>query len=183
MNGSSLQDLEKAIAARNPFLLPRLKPGLPESDILQALNQANVTGEIDPIIRLYAWWNGTVLDTSSSMREISFFPIDLYHFLDLESALVHLKSLGNATAHLQAILQDTGADSMFSSKPGRFFPFFFDGATGSIALDLTPEKQNQVVVIDFESDEPIRQAYSSFEDFVKDAIQANRQNRRLSCFH
>jgi uncharacterized protein (DUF1330 family) len=71
---------------------------------------------------------------------------------------------------------------MFSDITGSLFPLFTDGGTGTIAVDLTSGKRNRVVAIEFESTKPVRQAYRSFEEFIKDATRANKDGDSLSCF-
>ncbi len=177
-----MRRLHKALTFRNPLLAGRLRPGLSESDIRNALNRASVAGAIEPLVELYSWRNGTALDESTPMEETSFFPVDVYEFLDLETALNQLECMNQAAAQLREMFEGTEAHPMFSGMSGQLFPLFSDGATGAIAVDLTPSKGNPVLAIEFESDEPMRQAYGSFQEFIKDAIRANRENNSLSCF-
>ena len=177
-----LRRLEQAVVDRNPLLAERLKPGLTESGIRQALNRANVKGAVEPIMELYLWRNGTALDEKIPMEATSFFPVDIYQFLDLETALNQLESMRQASTELQGMFEGTEAHSMFSDLSGQLFPLFSDGATGTIAVDLTPSKGNPVLVIELESTDPIRQAYGSFEEFIGDAIRANQETDALRCF-
>lgn len=177
-----LMRLERAIARQNPLLAERLKAGLRESDIRAALHNAKVTGAIEPIIELYSWRNGTALDEQTPMMETSFFPENIYQFMDLETAIGQLKMINKAASQLQEMFEGTKARSMFSDITGSLFPLFTDGGTGTIAVDLTPGKRNRVVAIEFESTEPVRQAYRSFEEFIKDATRANKDGDSLSCF-
>jgi len=177
-----LTQLDRAIARRNPLLAQQLKDGLQESDIRALLAQAKVTGAIEPIIELYSWRNGTVLDEQTPMAETSFFPLDIYQFIDLETAISHLKMMNEAARQLQRMFEGTKARSMFSGITGMFFPLFADGGTGTIAVDLMPGKRNRVFAVEFESTWPVRQAYGSFEEFIKDAIRANKYGDGLSCF-
>jgi hypothetical protein len=177
-----LRRLERAIIGRNPLVAERLKPGLPEFDIRAALSKANISGAVEPLIELYSWRNGTALDENTPMEETSFFPEDPYQFLDLETALNQMESMNQAAAHLRGMFQGTKARSMFSGFTGLLFPLFTDGATGTIAVDVTPAKRNRVVAVEFESPEPVRQAYGSFEEFIKDAIRVNKDGDSLSCF-
>jgi hypothetical protein len=64
----------------------------------------------------------------------------------------------------------------------RYFPAFWDGSTGWLAIDLKPSCNNRVVIIECETENPVREAYSSFEEFLKDAIRANEENDSLACF-
>ena len=177
-----LRQLEQAITRRNPLLAERLKAGLPESDIRAALSKAKVVGAIEPVVQLYSWRNGMALDEQTPMGETSFFPVDIYQFIDLESAVNQLKTMDDAAKQLRGMLEGTKAHSMFSGITGSLFPLFTDGATGTIAVDLTPAKRNRVVTVEFESTEPVHQAYGSFEEFLNDVIRANREDSSLACF-
>jgi hypothetical protein len=65
---------------------------------------------------------------------------------------------------------------------GRYFPVFWDGSTSWLAVDLRPSERSRVVLIDPESGTTVREIYPSFEEFLRDAIQANRENDSLTCF-
>jgi hypothetical protein len=177
-----LCQLEQAISRRNPALADRLKDGLPESNIRTALSKAGVFGEIEPVVQLYSWRNGTVLHEGSPMADKSFFPMDAYQFIDLEAAISQLKTMSEAATRLREMFEGTKARLMFSGITGSLFPFFTDGAAGIIAVDLKPGKGNRVVTVEFESVELVREAYASFKEFIKDAIRANKSGDSLSCF-
>jgi hypothetical protein len=116
------------------------------------------------------------------MAQTSFFPEDIYQFIDLETAISRLKMMNEAARQLRGMFEGTKARSMFSGITSLLFPLFTDGATGTLAVDLTPGKRNKVVAVEFESTESVRQAYGSFEEFIKDAIRANKDGDGLSCF-
>src|SRR5262249_19292613 len=69
-----------------------------------------------------------------------------------------------------------------SEAVGRYFPLFWDGSTETLAVDLKPTKQNRVLIVDTKSERPFKEAYSSFDEFVADAIRANTENKPLRCF-
>jgi hypothetical protein len=116
------------------------------------------------------------------MEETSFFPEDTYQFANLETAIDVLKAMNEAARQLRTMFEGTKARSMFSGITGSLFPLFIDGSAGTLAVDLTPGQSNRVVAVEFESTEPVRQAYGSFEEFLKDAIRANEAGDGLSCF-
>ena len=122
------------------------------------------------------------LDDETPMGEASFFPEDIYQFMDLEAALEAWRTMNQAAATLRGMFQEPEAHSLFSGFTGQLFPLFRDGASGSIAVDLTPSKRSRVVAVEFESPEPVRQAYGSFDEFIKDAIRVNKEGDSLSCF-
>lgn len=97
----------------------------------------------------------------------------------LSHAVNQLRDMNEAAKQLRAMFEGTKARSMFSGITGSLFPLFTDGPTGTIAVEVTPTKRNKVVVVEFESTEPVRQAYGSFGEFLKDAIRANKDDDRL----
>ena len=102
--------------------------------------------------------------------------------MDLKEAIATFEEMNRAAATLRGIFLYQETDALFSGFTGQLFPLFRDGASGSIAVDLSPSKQNRVVVVEFESTEPVRQAYGSFDEFLNDAIRANREDSSLACF-
>src|SRR5689334_10964157 len=112
-----LNDLEAAIARRNPLLVQyRLGPGLKDTRILKDLARAGVGGAIDPIVALYSWHNGCELHGEPDNGLVDGFtppkivPLSdgqkaflaqygvkrdtetiSYHFLRLRTAIVHFK--------------------------------------------------------------------------------------------
>lgn len=177
-----LSRLEEAIAARSPLLAERLNDGLLEADIRAALSEAGVEGNVEPIVQLYAWRNGTAPDENASMDETSFFPVDIYQFMDLPTAIGHRKDLLAAAEQLVEMMEGTEAEAMFSDITGSLFPLFTDGSTGTIAVDVAPGNGNRVVEVEFESEEPVRQLYGSFDAFLEDAIRANEEDDSLAAF-
>lgn len=181
MSALSLQKLEQAIKTGNLFLAERLKPGLPESEIRAALNRAKITGAVQPVVDLYSWKNGTILDGETALEKTGFFPGQIYQFVDLETAVQNWKTMNDAAGQLSEMLQGTEAESMFDLA-GQYFPVFWDGATGSLAIDLKPSNKNRVVMIEFESTEPICEGYGSFNEFIADVIRAQTEGGTLACF-
>jgi hypothetical protein len=181
MSAPSLQKLEQAIRVGNPFLAERLKPGLPKSEIRTALARAKITGAVEPLIDLYSWKNGTILDEETALEKTGFFPGEIYQFVDLETAVQNWKTMNDAAGQLSEMFQGTEAESMFEFA-GQYFPVLWDGATGSLALDLEPSEQGRVMMVEFESTEPIRDAYGSFNEFIADAIRAYTEGHTLACF-
>jgi hypothetical protein len=182
VDNSLFLTLEETITTRNPFLANRLKPGLPEAKIREMLNEGSVIGEIQPIIQIYAWHNGTVVDMETPMERTSFFPSNVYQFIDLETAIEHFAAINLATHQLRDILESSRTDSTLVGMNGLCFPIFSNGATSSIAIDLSRTTRNRILSIEFESPEPLRNVYDTFEDFIRDAIRANRDGVSLTCF-
>ncbi len=172
MNINRFRELESAVLARNPLLTDKLQPGLSRNRIQRILKRAGVEGEIGPLIELYSWRNGTILDRDLASSKTGFFPDDIYQFLDLEMAMLHFGSWREA-ANYHPNLRD---------GVGRYVPMFWDGATGWLAMDTNASAHNRLVFVEFEDPEPYREVYSSFDEFLADAIRANIENERLSCF-
>lgn len=167
-----IQKLEAAVLRRNPLLAEKLQPGLPVDQIRKDLKRAGIEGAIDPIVQLYSWRNGTVLDMDLASSKTGFVPEVVYQFVNLKRAIVYMKGY-KEYAHYH---------SRLSALVGRYFPILWDGATGWIAVDIKPSSHNEVVTIQFEDDKPLREAYPSFEVFLKDLIRANEENDSLFCF-
>jgi hypothetical protein len=167
-----IQKLEAALLRRNALLNEKLQPGLPEAKIKSVLMRAKITGELQPIFDLYSWKNGTILDRDLASLRTGFFPDAVYHFTDLKFATAHMKSFRELGEYRDGLAQIAA----------EYFPAFWDGSTGWLAIDLKPFKKNRVVKIEFETEKPIHELYSSFEEFLKDAIRANEENGSLACF-
>jgi len=172
MSALLLQQLEQAITSRNPLLSLRLKPGLAKAEIRDSLAAAEITGTTQPLSDFYSWRNGTLLEENVALKKTAFFPGQNYQFIDLETAIEQSNNMNEAAA-FHPMLADFG---------GRYFPIFWDLATGAVAVELKPSKENAIVLIEFESTEPIRQAYTSFDHFLKDVIRSYQRNLPLRCF-
>jgi hypothetical protein len=166
-----VQKLEIAVLRRNPLLAKKLQPGLPVGKIKKDLKRSGIEGAIDPIVELYSWRNGTALDMDLSSSKIGFVPESVYQFTELRRAIVDMKSF-KELAHYHPRL---------SVLVGRYFPFLWDGSDRWIALDIESCGHSRVVMIQDQEEEPLREAYDSFEDFLTDAIRANENNEPLAC--
>ena len=177
-------ELEAAVFERNLLLAERLRPGLSEKQIVTMLNRANIKGAIEPIIGLYSWRNGTVFDQQLMSSKSGFFPHEVYQFIELKRAIADM----NAYADCMCKCFPKIADLV-----GRYFPVFWNGATNWMALDLKPSNNNRVVIMRYFTEEPSlqgykheenppREAYKSFQEFISDVILANKNNVPLRCF-
>lgn len=174
-----IERFEQAAIARNPILAAKLQPGLSEARLKRAMTRGKVTGEISPIIALYTWKDGMDLASDSAIPNFndwrvsrSFFPGKPYFFPCLEWAIADFHSFKEIAKNYPKI----------SEAVDRYFPVFWDGSTECLSIDLKVSKHNRVMIIDHRSDQPIREAYSSFDEFVSDAIRANEENKPLRCF-
>src|SRR6185312_72523 len=149
-----IHQLEAAVLARNPHLAGRLKPGLPVEQIKKDLKHAGIVGAIAPIIELYSWRNGTLLQGESEAADTGFIPhqavqlsesikqhllllgikrdtdFRVYNFIELEMAILHKRGYKKSSQFLE-----------------RYFPILWDGSTSWVAVDIEPSGHNRVVVI------------------------------------
>lgn len=177
-----VEDLARVVLSRNPSVSSKLHAGLSESRIKRVLDRAKVSGEIAPLIAFYRWRNGTDLSLASNVEsrqalegekaKMSFFPCMYYYFPSLEMA----------TAHFDTIKEVAKNYPNISDAVGRYFPLFWNGSTEWLAVDLKPSNRNRMMIVNHKSDPAIRIAYSSFDEFVADAVRANEENRPLRCF-
>ncbi len=179
-----LRQFEQAAIARNPILATKLQPGLPEARVQRVLRRAGVAGNIAPLYDLYTWKDGTDLTFSplpsrvvpdfyeSQKAKTSFFAGKPYFFICLEMAIGHF-------GHLEAALR---TQPRLKEGVNRYFPVFWDGSSEWLSVDLKPVNGNRIMIVDSRADQPFSEAYSSFEEFIADAIRANEENRPLRCF-
>jgi hypothetical protein len=171
MTSELLEHFERAIRLRNPRLADSLQPGLPEDDIRKMLDAATVEGEIDPIVSFFAWRNGSRLAPNVLLAGASPFPHCIYVFADLKTMIEHFSEFREGFVyHPKALEVDQ-----------RYFPLFWDNSTGYLAVDLKSSK-GRMVLLDPESEDLAHEAYGSFEEFLKDAIRANKENDGLAGF-
>jgi hypothetical protein len=170
MDRTLLTELEQSLLGWNSLLQKKLQPGLPEWKVRRALARVKAQGEIDNLITLYTWRDGTILDHELCLTKKGLFPGTSYHFLDLEMASGHFREFNQVSKVRPEVAEAVG----------RYFPAFWDGSTSWLAVDLVPCNRNRVMIVEFGS--PIRQAYESFDAFITDVIRANREGAGLSCF-
>ncbi len=177
-------------------LAERLRPGLPVEKIKKDLKRAGITGLIEPILQIYAWRDGTNLQGESAAVKAGFTPpvvvqlsedikqalfltlgikretdMEVYNFPSLKLAILHMGHFKGAAQHHPRL----------SLLVGRYFPFLWNGSEKWIALDLEPSAHNKVVTIQTRDEQPLREAYDSFEEFLQDAIRANESSAPLIC--
>lgn len=174
-----LNNLEQAVLARDPLLVAELQPGVPRNRITGILRESSVTGEMAALVDLYAWKNGISRDSKRTLQENSLFPESIYQFLPLHEAIEHFIGVQRAAKFLVEV---TGDPTKISQGSRRYFPVFWDCATGYLAIDIVPSHHNRLVIVDLESEDAIRSAYRRFDDFVIDAIVANQEIHGLRCF-
>ena len=156
--------LERAILSGRPELAKSLQPGLSHERVREILNRARVEGNVYAVVALYSWRNGSHTATPWE----TFFPKAIYHFLPLEDAVQHWASVQKAIG----TLVELGTPVAMPKEEGRYLPTFFDGASGSLAIDLKPGMNNRVMAVEFESEEPFREVCSSFDEFIIEATRA-----------
>lgn len=175
MKNLPLKELESAIADRNPLLAERLQPAISETKARKALERAGATGAIEPLLQLYSWKNGTIIDRELASSKTGFFPGPAYQFTELGRAIGDFKTL-------QEAFETRSDGKKLAEGVGRYFPFLWSGAVKWISVDLHPSWRNRVMLIDTDGASPYVEAYTSFEDFISDVIRANYENVGLQCF-
>jgi len=171
MKTTLLDEFERALRERNPTLANRLQPGLPETRIRRMLSRAKVQGAVEPVIELFSWRNGSQLDPSVAQFS-SPFPKSDYIFMDFELMLADFDGFKEGAIY----------HPRMTELVGRYFPIFWDGSNGWLAVDIGSLSPNRVVLVDAQCEEPVKDAYRSFHEFLKDAIRANEENDKLACF-
>jgi hypothetical protein len=161
-----LQELETAVFRRKPELAGHLLLGLPEASVRRTLELECVKGNVEPIVALFSWRNGTKAIVQFTPEQPSLFPGGGYLFMPLTLMLSQFRRFPQV-----AMLR-----LRYAEVVGRYFPLFWNGATDYLALDLDPAGGTRVVVIEDQADKLVREACPTFEDFLWDAIQANKNN-------
>jgi cell wall assembly regulator SMI1 len=171
MSKALLHDLERAVCQRYPELAARLRAGLPEDDIQKMLQDAGASGEVKPVVSLFAWHDGSQPAPWATLADASLFPESIYVFGDLATMIEHFKTFQESFIF----------HPRHHELHGRYFPMFWDNSTGYLAVDLT-SATGRMVLLEPESEELVREAYGSFDEFLKDAIRANEAHDILTCF-
>jgi hypothetical protein len=145
---------------------------LPEKRIRTKLEKAGVTGNVEPLVELYTWKNGCNLDSSLTQAQASPFPESIYMFMDFSMMLSHFDGFREGAVY----------HPRYSDLVGRYFPLFWDGSDGWIAVDLDRTRHTRVVVLVMELEDAVLEAYETFDSFLMDAARANNENDELKCF-
>jgi len=168
------KQLDTAIGKRNPVLAEHLRHGLTKQEILKRLQ--NVCGSTELLVDLYSWHDGTESISNQnedvcnfSLMEMSLIPDEIFIFSELDIMLSHFYYFGEAAKY----------DSRLKIAAEKFFPFLWDGCRNCFALDTQSER---VVFLDFESEEPFREAYPSFNEFLFDLLSANEKSETINFF-
>ena len=174
MSSALFEALEQSIRERNPVLAQRLRRGRSESFLRRRLAKEGASGCVEPVVVLFSWKDGSNLDISVPVEQVSPFPGSGY-FMFMPFTFI----LG----HFESFKVDAKYHENMKQVAGRYFPLFWNGSKGIsdwLAVDLEPSNNSRVVLIDSHADEPVLQAYSSFDEFITDAIRANRENDSLN---
>jgi hypothetical protein len=163
-----LPRFEVAVIGHHQLLAGKLRAGLPREIVGQYLRRHRVEGDIDDIISIFVWKNGTRLDPELAASKRGFFPGKPYYLLDLEMAVGHLD-------HTRLAAQKHVRLAAGLS----YFPLFWDGSTTWIAADTTAHQENRVIVADHRAEHPFREISESLRSFFTGAIAAIRENRDL----
>ncbi len=172
MNARRLKELEAAIAVRSPLLARKLKPGLSETRIKRSLARERLEGDLEALLQLYSWKNGTLLDRELEEAKLAFFPKANYDFIELE----------RAAADARFIREASDFNPKLSVGIGRYVPVFWNGGTSWLTVDIKMGCHNRIVHLQSDNPQPYKEAYGSFDEFVTDAINANLSDAALRYF-
>jgi len=169
-----LTKIDAAIRSRNPKLKEQLCRGLSKDALAKKLSK--VPGGIEPLVDLYSWHNGTEPQRFQdegrfliSFEDLSVVPCELLIFHGIDMMLAHFGSWSAATK----------AQPFLKKVAGTCFPFLWDGSTTWLGLDLNSKSAERVLVVDFESDKPVREAYPSFDECLEDILFANQNGVQM----
>ena len=161
-----LQQFEIALRKRSEVLAQRLQPGLAPSIIQKKLERARVVGNVEPIVSLFSWRNGSELDRSISRIEATPFLQSAYIFLNFERMLMDFKSFYEYSNYHKKYLPIIG----------KYFPLFWNGFNNWIAVNIKSSGTGEIVLLLTHEEEIARLACVSFKIFIEDAIKANESN-------
>lgn len=172
MTSELLRKFEDALRKRNPVLCECLQKGLSEARIRTKLEKAGVTGNVESVVQLFSWKNGSDPNPRLTQAQASPFPESIYMFMDFSMMLGHLGHFKECAVY----------HPRYGDIAERYFPLFWDGSNSWIAVDLAPAKRSRVVLLVTELEDSVVEAYDTFDAFLVDATRANDENDELACF-
>jgi len=189
-----IQKLEAAVFSRNPGLAQLLQPGLKLAQIQKTLRRGGIEGVVEPIIDLYSWRNGTQFQGNGVVFDTAYkgglVPPRTIPMTDSEKEFMRAIGVKRDThpEHYHLLDLKRAVSIARGGAMEGYFPFLWETGRGSayLALALEPSGGNAVVKIEtMETRDkyPVREAYSSFEDFLTDAIWCNQNSQPLACLH
>jgi hypothetical protein len=211
MYAELLRKLEAALLRRNPGMAAHLQPGLPPDTIKPQLKKAGIKGNVDPLIELYSWHNGsrfTEADYAPPPREPGAYQLGFAPPTISAVPQVNIACLRSVGVEIDPDRKVYGSFNLYEleravffiklwkkyskSIPrdavlvGRFVPLIHYSSAGQyIALDTGPAASHRLVTIQTlaRGPEPVlREAYHSLGNLLEDLIRANENNQLLSCF-
>jgi cell wall assembly regulator SMI1 len=172
-----LAQLDTFIRQRDPRLAQQLRPGCPEKALTKWLKK--IPGETAPLRELYTWHDGTEAlrwsegDTHKfSLAELSLVPGELCIFEDIQRSIVTFGSWAEIAKYHPRIAEAVG----------RYFPILWDGSDTWLCVDLESGRNHRIVYFELQNDQPFKQAYASFDEFLHDVLRANENSESLRFF-
>jgi len=141
---------------------------LPPAKIRAMLKKANVKGNIEPIIELFSWRNGTFPMQDFTGEKTRIIP----------HSRISLMRLENMIDHYLCFKEMEEYNPRYKTLGGRFFPLFWDGSSTYILVDLE-SPDGEILLLETQSDHFLREGYCTFADFIRDAIRANQMGEPL----
>jgi hypothetical protein len=195
-----IQKLEAAVLSRNPGLAQLLQPGLTTAQIQKELKRGGIEGPLETVVALYSWRNGTQLQGSGAAFNAAYkgglVPPRIIPMTEGEKEFMRAIGVKRDSHpehyHLMDLKTAANQAKQFNSQACKggalkgYFPFLWETGRGSAYLALDVERSGGSRVVKLETMEtrdqhPVREAYDTFEDFLKDAIQCNENHKPLVC--
>jgi hypothetical protein len=158
--------LEEALISRESNFEKLLQPGLSAGIVRDKLHEAGFNGNVEALVELYTWKNGTFPEKKMTLGQTSILPDDIYQFIDIDTAMEQQKMILDIPIILEA-------HPLLAENPQRYFPFLWDTVTGYMVLDTALEGNQGILHMEIESPELFDKAYESFESFLKEVIEEN----------
>lgn len=201
-----IQKLEAAVLRRNSGLTQLLQPGLPPVQIRKELKRGGIEDLIESLMELYSWRNGTQLHGNGAIFDAAYkggiVPPRTIPMTEPEKEFMraigvkrdshpehyHLWDLKNVVRTTEQFKKQAERCPPTCGALRGLVPFLWETGRGSayIALEIESGVAGRVVKVETKGWEaadkfPVTEAYNSFEEFLKDAIRCNEENRPLSC--
>jgi hypothetical protein len=192
-----LHQLKAAILRRNPGYAQALQPPLAPERVRQELKRIGLKENVAPVVEWYAWHNGTRFARECEASRLGIAP----PVVSAPNAtnIAFLESLGHKITVPQKIYDpiafhdfEGGVRSVklwkkfartnpaCAALAGRFFPILARTRAGAdVAVDVSADGHGRVVTV--AADRQVREAYTSFEEFLRDLIRANEADGLLTC--
>jgi hypothetical protein len=197
-----LTETKAAILKRNPKLGQYLSPGMGADVVRKGLKKAGVGGNVEEVVALFSHFDGASCPADGEVARLGFAPPTVKQIQLDPMAIRILEANGkkvdpNPTVfgnfyfcRWEGVAYGLKTWRKFASNPrnavllGRVVTFFGYGQTGQVlAFDTDPSGNGRIISIqpsNMKGVPALTQEYASFEEFLRDLIDANLNNRCLN---